>query len=72
MEQSAKELSAFVDEVLGATGVSKVDILGHSEGTLTPSYYVKFLGGASKVDKYALATALGLAPGFRVVSGKSR
>ncbi|MFC9254610.1 esterase/lipase family protein [Amycolatopsis thailandensis] len=83
MEQSAKELSAFVDKVLGATGASKVDILGHSEGTLMPSYYVKFLGGASKVDKYvsltplwdgttlfgashlyALASALGLAPGF--------
>ncbi|MEU9686977.1 esterase/lipase family protein [Amycolatopsis japonica] len=83
MEQSAKELSAFIDKVRGATGASKVDILGHSEGTLMPSYYVKFLGGASKVDKYvsltplwngttlfgashlyALAGALGLAPGF--------
>ncbi|MFD5248467.1 esterase/lipase family protein [Amycolatopsis sp. NPDC058340] len=83
MEQSAKELSAFIDKVRGATGAAKVDILGHSEGTLMPSYYVKFLGGASKVDKYvsltplwngttllgashlyALAAALGLAPGF--------
>src|SRR6266540_5095262 len=49
MEQSAAELGAFVDRVLAATGASKVDILGHSEGTLMPSYYVKFLGGASKV-----------------------
>ncbi|WP_340685281.1 lipase [Amycolatopsis coloradensis] len=58
MEQSAKELSAFVDKVLGATGASKVDLLGHSEGTLMPSYYVKFLGGASKVDKYVSLTPL--------------
>ncbi|MFI9455342.1 esterase/lipase family protein [Amycolatopsis sp. NPDC052450] len=58
MEQSAKELSAFVDKVLGATGASKVDLLGHSEGTLMPSYYVKFLGGSSKVDKYVSLTPL--------------
>ena len=58
MEQSAAELGAFVDKVLAATGASKVDILGHSEGTLMPSYYVKFLGGASKVDKYVSLTPL--------------
>lgn len=58
MEQSAAELGAFVDRVLAATGASKVDILGHSEGTLMPSYYVKFLGGASKVDKYVSLTPL--------------
>ncbi len=58
MEQSAAELGAFVDRVLAATGASKVDILGHSEGTVMPSYYVKFLGGASKVDKYVSLTPL--------------
>ena len=52
MEASAHELGAFVDKVLAATGASKVDILGHSEGTQMPDYYVKFLGGAAKVDKY--------------------
>ena len=58
MELSAAELGAFVDRVLAATGASKVDILGHSEGTLMPSYYVKFLDGASKVDKYVSLTPL--------------
>lgn len=58
MEQSAHELGLFVDRVLAATGASKVDILGHSEGTLMPSYYVKFLGGAAKVDKYVSLTPL--------------
>lgn len=52
MQTSAAQLSAFVDRVLAATGASKVDILGHSEGTVMPDYYAKYLGGASKIDKY--------------------
>jgi triacylglycerol esterase/lipase EstA (alpha/beta hydrolase family) len=52
MQYSAHELSAFVDRILAATGAQQVDILGHSEGTLMPDYYVKFLGGAAKVDDY--------------------
>lgn len=58
MEESAEELAAFVDKVLAATGASKVDILGHSEGTLMPSYYVRFLDGGSRVDKYVSLTPL--------------
>ncbi|HWE89166.1 MAG TPA: lipase [Pseudonocardiaceae bacterium] len=52
IEDSAAQLSSFVDEVLAATGAAKVDIVGHSEGTVMPDYYVKYLGGAAKVDKY--------------------
>lgn len=52
MEDSAQELAAFVDKVLASTGAQKVDFVGHSQGTLMPDYYVKFLGGAPKVDKY--------------------
>ncbi|PZS20721.1 MAG: lipase [Pseudonocardiales bacterium] len=52
MESSARELSAFVNRVLAATHATKVDILGHSEGTVMPDYYAKFLGGAAKIDKY--------------------
>ncbi|MEC3975044.1 esterase/lipase family protein [Amycolatopsis sp. H20-H5] len=58
MQQSAHELSLFIDRVLAATGASKVDILGHSEGTVMPSYYVKNLGGAAKVAKYVSLTPL--------------
>lgn len=54
---SAQELSNFVDQVRSATGSSKVDIVGHSQGGMMPNYYIKFLGGASKVDKM-----IGLAP----------
>ncbi|KAG0002320.1 hypothetical protein BGZ79_003188 [Entomortierella chlamydospora] len=53
MENSAVELSTFVDKVIAATGVSKVNLVGHSQGSLMPRYYLKFLNGAAKVDKFA-------------------
>lgn len=52
MRTSAGQLSAFVDQVLSATGAPKVDIVGHSEGTTVPAYYLKFLGGADKVNRF--------------------
>jgi triacylglycerol lipase len=52
MEHSAVELSAFVDRVLNTTGAHKVDIVGHSEGSTMPDYYIEYLGGAAKVARY--------------------
>jgi triacylglycerol lipase len=40
MEQSAQVLSGFVDQVLAATGASKVDIVGHSEGAAKVAHMV--------------------------------
>ena len=58
IEQSAPELGAFVDRVLAATGAQKVDLVGHSEGTFMPEYWLKYLGGADKVAKYVAMTPL--------------
>ncbi|WP_405013617.1 esterase/lipase family protein [Kitasatospora sp. NBC_01539] len=55
--ESAAQLGRFVDLVRTYTGAAKVDIVGHSQGGMLPNYYVKFLGGAAKVDKL-----IGLAP----------
>ncbi|MDN5745967.1 MAG: lipase family protein [Nocardioidaceae bacterium] len=52
MRTSAGELKTFVDRVLAATGSRKVDLVGHSEGTLMPNWYLKYLGGAAKVKNY--------------------
>jgi len=54
---SAGELKTFVDKVLAATGAAKVSIIGHSQGGTMPRYYIKNLGGATKVDDL-----IGLAP----------
>ena len=35
------------------TNTTKPDFVGHSQGSLMPRYYLKFLGGATKVDKFA-------------------
>jgi hypothetical protein len=57
IERSAEELSSFVNKVLARTKASKVDLVGHSQGGMMPNYYLKFLGGASKVNEL-----IGLAP----------
>jgi triacylglycerol esterase/lipase EstA (alpha/beta hydrolase family) len=46
------QFAAFADRVLAATGAPKFDVVGHSQGTVIPSYYAHFLGGADKIDKY--------------------
>ncbi|MFJ9906065.1 esterase/lipase family protein [Streptomyces sp. NPDC101152] len=57
IDKSAGQLSAFVDKVLTATGAAKADLVGHSQGGMMPRYYLRFLGGAAKVN-----ALVGIAP----------
>ena len=54
---SAGQLASFVSTVLAGSGAAKVDLVGHSQGGMMPRYYLRFLGGAAKVD-----TLVGLSP----------
>ncbi|WP_454196749.1 esterase/lipase family protein [Nocardia sp. Marseille-Q1738] len=49
---SAYQVGAFVDRVLAATGASKVDLVGFSQGANVTRYYVNKLGGAPKVGQW--------------------
>ncbi|ANZ13989.1 esterase/lipase family protein [Streptomyces noursei] len=57
IDDSARQLAAFVDRVRAATDSRKVDIVGQSQGGMMPRVYMKFHGGRHKVH-----TLVGLAP----------
>ncbi|MFI9173276.1 esterase/lipase family protein [Streptomyces lincolnensis] len=57
IDKSAEQLKTYVDKVLAATGAAETDLVGHSQGGMMPRHYLKFLGGAAKVN-----ALVGIAP----------
>jgi pimeloyl-ACP methyl ester carboxylesterase len=54
---SAQQTADFVNKVLAATGASKVDMVGHSQGGMVARYFINNLGGASVVDRMVLLSS---------------
>lgn len=52
MQSSARQMKRFVARVLRSTGADQIDLVGHSQGTLVPAYYAKFLGGRRFIHNY--------------------
>jgi triacylglycerol lipase len=49
---TAQQIATKVNEILAATGATKVDLISHSMGGLSTRYYTKNLGGDAKVDDF--------------------
>jgi triacylglycerol lipase len=49
---TASAISTKVNHILSTTGKTKVDLITHSMGSLSARYYIKNLGGATKVDDF--------------------
>ena len=49
---NANNISLKVNEILSETHATKIDLIAFSMGGISSRYYVKFLGGLSKVDDY--------------------
>ena len=58
MQDSAKQLDSFVHRVLAATHAAKIDLVGHSEGTVMPQWWLKKLGGATLTKRYVALAPL--------------
>ncbi|GED99734.1 hypothetical protein nbrc107696_01810 [Gordonia spumicola] len=52
VSRSAEQIDPYITKVLSATGASKIDLIGHSQGGLLGRYWMKRWGGHRKVDHF--------------------
>ena len=60
---AAAQLNTFVDNVRAQTGAARVDLIGHSQGGMVSRYFIKYLGGANKVDSLVNLAAVNYGTG---------
>ncbi|MCC3317136.1 esterase/lipase family protein [Nocardia africana] len=75
IEDSARQLAAFIDRVRATTHSDRVDIVAHSQGAPVADQYLKFDGGAEKVGQLVSfggthhgTTLLGMATLGRIIT----
>ncbi|KAG0350245.1 hypothetical protein BG005_010210 [Podila minutissima] len=72
IRDSAKELDAYVDKVLDATGATQVDLIGHSEGTVVPRWYLRYLDGAARTRSLVSVSPIGRGTSLQGLLGVSQ
>ncbi|KAG0083660.1 hypothetical protein BGZ92_010580 [Podila epicladia] len=72
IRDSAKELDAYVDKVLDATDATQVDLIGHSEGTVVPRWYLRYLDGAAKTRSLVSVSPIGRGTSLQGLLGVSQ
>lgn len=59
---SMNEFGPFVDRVLEATGAAQVDVIGHSEGSVMPRWWMRFGDSVNTDGTPKVATFIGIGP----------
>ncbi|KAF9336724.1 hypothetical protein BG006_007620 [Podila minutissima] len=72
IRDSAKELDAYVDKVVDATGATQVDLIGHSEGTVVPRWYLRYLDGAARTRSLVSISPIGRGTSLQGLLGVSQ
>ncbi|KAG0002242.1 hypothetical protein BGZ79_003367 [Entomortierella chlamydospora] len=52
IEDSAREVGNFINDVLAKMNVTQVDVVGHSQGGIIARYWMRYLDGAGKVHTH--------------------
>lgn len=59
---SMNEFGPFVDRVRAATGATQVDVIGHSEGSVMPRWWMRFGDSVNPDGSPKVATFIGVGP----------
>lgn len=61
-KSSMRQFGPFVDRVLTATGADQVDVIGHSEGSIMPRWWMRFGDSTNDDGTPKIATFIGIGP----------